>query len=145
MSTWGVAHGRATRSVALARSPAGDRAVTGIAGYFGVASIKFWLGLRDKRTSPINRTRNWQSLPGVVACQCHMSPFRLPLLMPWRSLKHLLRRLLLSAAVGSEECCSDKGRRKNQKHGDAATSCWFNWRRSVPPVIRFQVTVVDRS
>ena len=40
------------------RKPAGERTETGIAGYFGVASIKFWLGLRDKRTSPINRTSN---------------------------------------------------------------------------------------
>ena len=40
------------------RKPAGERTETGIAGYFGVASIKFWLGLRDKRMSPINRTRN---------------------------------------------------------------------------------------
>ena len=44
-----VCRGKEASSLALGRSPAGDRPVTGIAGYFGVASIKFWLGLRDKR------------------------------------------------------------------------------------------------
>ena len=58
-----VCRGKEASSLALGRSPASDRPVTGIAGYFGVASIKFWLGLRDKRTSPINRTRNHIHMP----------------------------------------------------------------------------------
>ena len=49
-----------------------------------------------------------------------------------------------STAVSSEECCSDKGRRRKS---DTRWCChiifWFNGCRSVPPVIRF--TVADWS